>query len=58
MNYDQRNLLNNSVNKSENKQKIELLDALANAEHKPKVTNPTSLASSILAKIAAKKKGN
>ena len=39
----------------------ELLDALTIGEHKPKVTataNSTSLAASILAKIAAKKKGN
>ena len=56
------NLVNNSVPNSVNnlvpKQEAELLDAFAIAEHKPKVTNTTSLASSILAKIAAKKKGN
>ena len=56
------NLVNNSVNNSVSnlvpKQEAELLDALTIAEHQPKVTNPTSLAASILAKIAAKKKGN
>lgn len=50
------NLVSNSVPNLVPKQEAELLDAFA----KPKVTNPTStsLASSILAKIAAKKKGN
>ena len=45
------NSVSNSVNNSVHKQEAE-------AEHKPKVTNSTSLAASILAKIAAKKKGN
>lgn len=44
---------NNPISKE-----AELFDAPTIAEHKPKVTNSTSLASSILAKIAAKKKGN
>ena len=50
----------NSVNNSVPKQEAELLDALTIVEHKPKVssTSTNSLASSILAKIAAKKKGN
>ena len=52
---------NNSVSNSVSKE-AELFEALTIVEHKPKVTatatNPTSLAASILAKIAAKKKGN
>ena len=52
------NSMTNLVTNLVPKQEAELLDAFAIAEHKPKVTNPTSLASSILAKIAAKKKGN
>ena len=54
----QTNLMtNNSVPNSE---KAELFELPTIAEHKPKVTNSnsTSLAASILAKIAAKKKGN
>ena len=61
------NSVNNSVNNSVSKEE-ELLDALTIVEHKPKVTaiatnststsNSNSLAASILAKIAAKKKGN
>ena len=61
------NLVPNSMTNLVPKQEAELLDALTIAEHKPKVTNSTStststnitsLADSILAKIAAKKKGN
>ena len=60
------NSVSNLVSNSVPKQEAELLDALTIAEHKPKVTNSTStnstnstsLAASILAKIAAKKKGN
>ena len=60
----QTNLMtNNSVpNAVPNSEKAELFDAPTIVEHKPKVTatstNSTSLAASILAKIAAKKKGN
>ena len=63
----QTNLVTNSMTNSvpnsvPNSEKAELLDALTIVEHKPKVTatstNPNSLAASILAKIAAKKKGN
>lgn len=53
------NLVPNSVPNPVSKE-AELFEAPTIAEHKPKVTNsnPTSLAASILAKIAAKKKGN
>ena len=56
----QTNSVTNSVNNSVPKQEAELLDTLAIAEHKPKVSSNStnSLAASILAKIAAKKKGN
>ena len=52
-------LVPNSVPNPVSKE-AELFDAPTIAEHKPKVTNSnsTSLAASILAKIAAKKKGN
>ena len=49
---------NNSTNTPTNSKEAELFEALTIVEHKPKVTNSTSLAASILAKIAAKKKGN
>ena len=52
------NSMPNLVSNTSVSKEAELLDALTIAEHKPKVTNSTSLASSILAKIAAKKKGN
>ena len=63
------NSISNQVTNSTNNPAIkeeELFDALTIVEHKPKVTNSnstsstnsTSLAVSILAKIAAKKKGN
>ena len=57
-NLESKTVVTNSVPNSVPKQEAELLDALAIAEHKPKVTNSTSLAANILAKIAAKKKGN
>ena len=56
------NSASNSTNTPTNSKEAELFEALTIVEHKPKVTatatNPTSLAASILAKIAAKKKGN
>ena len=51
------NLVSNSVSNSVSKE-AELFEALTIVEHRPKVANPTSLAANILAKIAAKKKGN
>ena len=54
----------NSTNTPTNSKEAELFEALTIVEHKPKVTatatatNSTALAASILAKIAAKKKGN
>ena len=52
--------VNNSVPNSTNSKDAELFGLPTIVEHKPKVTNSTatSLAASILAKIAAKKKGN
>ena len=52
------NSMTNSASNSIPKQEEELLELLSTAEHKPKVTNSNTLAASILAKIAAKKKGN
>ena len=61
------NSASNSVSNPTNSKEAELFEALTIVEHKPKVaansnstssTNSTSLAASILAKIAAKKKGN
>ena len=59
------NSASNSANSKEaNSKEAELFEALTIVEHKPKVTatatatNSTTLAASILAKIAAKKKGN
>ena len=59
----QTNSASNSVTNSTNNpasKDAELFELPTIAEHKPKVTNSdsTSLAASILAKIAAKKKGN
>ena len=61
------NSVSNSTNTPTNSKEAELFEALTIVEHKPKATttatnststNSASLAASILAKIAAKKKGN